>query len=334
MLIADTIRLIQTAKNEYVEDRVDVKFLVTGGAGFIGSNLAKRLLDLGKVVVVDNLMLGRKENVAEGVEFIRGSVMDEVLANKLVRGCDFVFHEAAYSSSPMFLEEPQIGVHENTIGFMNVMNAAIRHGVRRVIFASTSSMYSGNPTPYREDMSIGANSFYEASFRCREIIAQTYHKSYGLSSVALRYFSVYGPKEAHKGRYANNVTQFLCQIKQGHQPIVYGNGTQTRDFIYVDDVVEANILAMKPHLGFEILNVGTGVGTSFNDLVSLMRNTLGVNIKPTYIKNPVKNYVTHTVADITKIRRMLGFEPAVTLKKGVKLLVEYYKRAGWPTFSS
>ncbi len=309
-----------------------MKFLVTGGAGFIGSNLTRRLLELGDVTVVDNLMLGRKENVPKEAEFIQGSVMDEALVDRVVEGCDYVFHQAAYSSSPMFSQKPQVGVQENTIGFMNVMNAAVKHHVKRVIFASTSSMYSGNPPPYSEDMHVGANTFYEASFRCRELLARTYNRFYGLSSVALRYFSVYGPVETHKGRYANNTNQFLCQIKQGLQPIVYGDGTQSRDFIHVGDVARANMLAMNATDGFQIFNIGTGVQTNFNDLISLICDLLNKKVQVTYVENPIRNYVMHTAADTTKSKKVLGFESSITLKEGIKTLVDYYNATGWPTF--
>jgi len=311
-----------------------MKFLVTGGAGFIGSNLARRLLALGEVKVLDNLMLGREENVPARAELTKGSVMDEALVRDIVKGCDFIFHEAAHSSSPMFLENPQVGLQENTVGFMNVMNMALRYGVKRVIFASTSSMYSGNPTPYSENMTVGANTFYEASFRCREIIAQTYYRFHGLSSVALRYFSVYGPNENHKGRFANNVTQFLCQIKHGLRPGIYGDGTQTRDFIHVDDAVEANLLAMKSRNGFEIFNIGTGVGTSFNTLVSLIYDALRKRVEANYIENPIKNYVMHTAADMTKSAEILGFKPVITLKEGIRRQIEHYDKIGWPKFPS
>jgi len=309
-----------------------MKSLVTGGAGFIGSNLARRLLALGEVKVLDNLMLGREENIPAGAEFTKGSVMDEALVRDIVKGCDFIFHEAAHSSSPMFLENPQVGLQENTVGFMNVMNMALRHGVKRVIFASTSSMYSGNPTPYSENMTVGANTFYEASFRCREIIAQTYYRFHGLSSVALRYFSVYGPNEKHKGRFANNVTQFLCEIRHGLRPEIYGDGTQTRDFIHVDDAVEANLLAMKSRIGFEIFNIGTGVGTNFNTLLSLICDALRKRVEANYIENPIKNYVMHTAADMTKSAEILGFKPVITLKEGIRRQIQHYDKIGWPEF--
>jgi len=309
-----------------------MKFLVTGGAGFIGSNLARRLLALGEVKVLDNLMLGREENIPAGAEFTKGSVMDEALVRDIVKGCDFIFHEAAHSSSPMFLENPQVGLQENTVGFMNVMNMALRYGVKRVIFASTSSMYSGNPTPYSENMTVGANTFYEASFRCREIIAQTYYRFHGLSSVALRYFSVYGPNEKHKGRFANNVTQFLCEIRHGLRPEIYGDGTQTRDFIHVDDAVEANLLAMKSRIGFEIFNIGTGVGTNFNTLLSLICDALRKRVEANYIENPIKNYVMHTAADMTKSAEILGFKPVITLKEGIRRQIQHYDKIGWPEF--
>ena len=311
-----------------------MKFLVTGGAGFIGSNLARRLLALGEVKVLDNLMLGREENVPARAELTKGSVMDEALVRDIVKGCDFIFHEAAHSSSPMFLENPQVGLQENTVGFMNVMNMALRYGVKRVIFASTSSMYSGNPTPYSENMTVGANTFYEASFRCREIIAQTYYRFHGLSSVALRYFSVYGPNENHKGRFANNVTQFLCEIRHGLRPEIYGDGTQTRDFIHVDDAVEANLLAMKSRIGFEIFNIGTGVGTNFNTLLSLICDALRKRVEANYIENPIKNYVMHTAADMTKSAEILGFKPVITLKEGIRRQIEHYDKIGWPKFPS
>ena len=310
-----------------------MKSLVTGGAGFIGSNLARRLLALGEVKVLDNLMLGREENIPAGAEFTKGSVMDEALVRDIVKGCDFIFHEAAHSSSPMFLENPQVGLQENTVGFMNVMNMALRYGVKRVIFASTSSMYSGNPTPYSENMTVGANTFYEASFRCREIIAQTYYRFHGLSSVALRYFSVYGPNENHKGRFANNVTQFLCEIRHGLRPEIYGDGTQTRDFIHVDDAVEANLLAMKSRIGFEIFNIGTGVGTNFNTLLSLICDALRKRVEANYIENPIKNYVMHTAADMTKSAEILGFKPVITLKEGIRRQIQHYDKIGWPEFS-
>lgn len=305
-----------------------MKILITGGAGFIGSNIAGRLSKKRgyDVVVLDNLFLGSKRNL-EGldVEFVQGSVMDYGKLSRLTRGVDYIFHEAAWSSSPMFLKDPKTGVDINVMGFMNLMNAAIKNNVAKVIFASTSSMYSGNPVPYSEGQEIKTNTFYEASFRAREVIAQTYHRVFGLESIGLRYFSVYGPHERAKGKYANNISQFIWEMIANKSPVLYGDGSQVRDFTHVNDIVTANLLAMKSEIPFDIFNVGTGVGTSFNELINMINKALGTDIKPTYVGNPISNYVQRTIADISKIRREVGFEPTKSIDDGVRETAEYYK---------
>jgi UDP-glucose 4-epimerase len=301
-----------------------MKVLVTGGAGFIGSNIAGKLAKECNVIILDNLYLGNEKNV-NGVEFVKGSVMDAELVNKTCKKCDYVFHNAAMSSSPMFKEQPKLGMEINVLGFMNVMKAALENGVKKVIYASTSSMYNGNPLPYSENQPITAKTFYEASFRTREIVAQTYFYENNLPSIGLRYFSVYGPKEMHKGQYANNVSQFLWDMMNGKSPIIYGDGTQRRDFTFVSDVVSANILAMKSNIDFGIFNVGTGVGTSFNDLIAMINKLLGTSIMPEYVENPLKNYVHDTIADLSLISKSLGYKPQWTLEKGIQFLIEYYR---------
>lgn len=302
-----------------------MRVLVTGGAGFIGSNITEKLSDDHDVIVLDDLYLGTKKNIdGYDTEFVKGSVMDAELVNKLCKQCDYVFHNAAMSSSPMFKEESKLGMEVNVIGFMNVMKAALDNGIKRVIYASTSSMYNGNPLPFSENQPITAKTFYEASFRTREIIAQTYYYENNLSSIGLRYFSVYGPKESHKGQYANNITQFLWDMMKGKPPLIYGDGTQRRDFTFVYDAVSANILAIRSNIDFGIFNVGTGIGTSFNDLVALINNMLGTSIEPKYIENPLKNYVHDTIADLSLISKSLGYKPQWTLEKGIRFLVDYY----------
>jgi len=158
---------------------------------------------------------------------------------------DYVFHEAALSSSPMLLRDFRRGLDVNVTGFLNIMEASVKHNVSKVVFASTSSMYSGNRFPYSEGQEIRPNTPYEASFRCREIVAHTYWKTFNMPSVGLRYFSVYGPRERGKGPYANNISQFIWTMLKGENPIIYGVGSQTRDFTFVEDVFEANILALR-----------------------------------------------------------------------------------------
>jgi UDP-glucose 4-epimerase len=346
-----------------------MKILVTGGAGFIGSNLANTLIHLdidgtsstmdldqtiqdyvsregnykhGDVIALDDLSLGSTSNLSKEIKFVRGSVMDYDLILELSRGCDYIFHEAALSSSPMFIEDPRKGMDINVMGFMNIMESAKRNKVRKVIYASSSSLYNGLHTPYRESAIIIPKTFYESSFYCREAIARTYNLEYGVDSVGLRYFSVYGPNEKHKGRYANNISQFIWDMAEKKKsPVIYGDGNQTRDFTFVDDVILANILAMngkKQHeepdinsisnsnnidnnkenrrkrgnnekSGFGIYNVGTGMQTSFNRVVEIINKQLDTDIKPVYVKNPINNYVQHTMADISLARLELGYEP-------------------------
>lgn len=346
-----------------------MKILVTGGAGFIGSNLANSLIHrikngslptteldqtiqdsihpegnykFGDVVALDDLSLGSTSNLSKEVKFVRGSIMDYDLVLELSRGCDYIFHQAALSSSPMFIEDPRKGIDINVMGFMNIMESAKRNKVRKVVYASSSSLYNGLPTPYRESANIIPKTFYESSFYCRETIARTYNVEYGVDSVGLRYFSVYGPNEKHKGRFANNISQFIWDMAEKKKsPIIYGDGNQTRDFTFVDDVVQANILAMngkkqhegpddnsisdsnnidnnKEHRtkrgnneksGFTIYNVGTGIQTSFNRVIEIINRQLDTDIKPVYVKNQINNYVQHTMADISLARLELGYEP-------------------------
>jgi UDP-glucose 4-epimerase len=361
-----------------------MRILVTGGAGFIGSNLANALshetqnssqypaeqqlksqsqgvnhINDGRnnknndVIALDDLSLGIPSNLSKDVRLVKGSVMDYDLVLELGKDCDYIFHQAALSSSPMFLDDPRTGIDTNVMGFMNVMESAKRNKVKKVIYASSSSIYNGLPRPYKESVNVTPKTFYESSFYCREVIAQTYNLEYGIESIGLRYFSVYGPNERHKGRFANNISQFIWDMAEKQKsPIIYGDGTQTRDFTFVDDVVRANILAMgkqnnrlagegsdndndnaKEHWrknildsGFGVYNIGTGIQTSFNSVVEIINNLLGTDIRPTYTKNPINNYVQHTLADISLARLELGYEPKWrNVEEGIKQLLSQYR---------
>lgn len=378
-----------------------MKLLVTGGAGFIGSNLANSLVNEVEedktsyrtnksptvetseshlrdesdvrgctVIALDDLSLGTPSNLSKKVRFANGSVMNYDLVLELTKDCDYIFHQAALSSSPMFVDDPRLGMDVNLMGFMNVMEAAKRNNVKKVIYASSSSLYNGLPTPYRESDNIRPKTFYESSFYCRETIAQTYRLEYGLDSIGLRYFSVYGPNEKHKGRFANNISQIIWDMAEKRKsPVIYGDGSQSRDFTFVEDVVQANILAMrkKPNDSSKfkgqvdnkninndirnidskerskrsisrsstianydtsvgsssfVYNVGTGVQTSFNGIVEIINKQLATDIRPTYVKNPINNYVQHTMADISLARLELGYEPRwKNVEEGIKQLL-------------
>ncbi len=309
-----------------------MKILVTGGAGFIGSNIANALSEFtdNEIVALDDLSLGVASNLSTKVRFVKGSVKDPQLLQELCKGCDFVFHDAAKSSSPMFKENPSHGVDVNAIGFMNVMESAKKNNVRKVIYASSSSLYSGSPMPFNEHQFISPRSFYEASFYCREVLARSYYLEWGVKSIGLRYFSVYGPNEGHKGKFANNITQFIWDVMAGKRPLVYGDGTQTRDFTHVSDVVRANVLAMESGIDYGIYNVGTGVQTSFSSVVRAINEALGSDITPIYLANPIKNYVQDTLADTTLARSALDFEAKCRLAEGIMRATAYWRNEKIP----
>jgi UDP-glucose 4-epimerase len=223
----------------------------------------------------------------------------------------------------MFSPDPRDGLDVNINGFTNVLEAARKYEIP-VVYASTSSLYSKCWPPHSESQEVVPGSFYELSMFTREKIAELYTELYGMNLVGLRYFSVYGPHEQHKGKYANNISQFLWEMANGRSPVIYGDGSQTRDFTFVDDIVEANILAMRSKLKGEILNVGTGVSHSFNDIVEKLNGVMGTAITPTYVPNPLKSYVMHTQADTVKAERLLGFRAKTSLNEGIKRTVKYY----------
>ena len=187
----------------------------------------------------------------------------------------------------------------------------------KVVFASSSSLYNGLPTPNREDMNVMVTDYYTEARLGIERVAELYHQLYEIDLVGLRFFSVYGPNERAKGIYANIVSQFLWEMRDGRIPVIYGDGEQTRDFTFVSDVVRACILAMEKDVS-GVFNVDTGVSHSFNDVVVALNGVLGTDIEPRYIENPVKNYVAHTLADLTKVKAALGFSSEYSLEDGIR----------------
>ncbi len=302
-----------------------MNILVTGGAGFIGSNLASELKRKGhSVAVIDNLFLGKKENLPEDIEFHKISVMDFSGTKALFEAnkFDYVFHLAALSSNPMFRPSPLQGISVNIIGFANIAELCKDFSVKKLVYASTSSIYSDNPPPHRESQTVTPKIHYEATLYTRELLAEAYRREFGLKSCAMRYFSVYGYNELHKGSFANLITQFILDARDGKAPVIYGDGEQARDFVFVDDVTQANVLAMTTAME-GVFNVGTGESHSLNEAVRAINKKMGTAIESQYVKNPMKNYVFHTKADITKIRQF-GYEPKVSMEDGIGLLIKYY----------
>jgi len=306
------------------------KILVTGGAGFIGSNITRRLVGLGHdVTVADNLFLGKRDNLKGlDVKFYKIDLRDEKPTDSLFKKgkFEYVFHEAACSSAPMFDNDPRYAVDVNARGFMNVLQGAKENGVKRIIYASTSSLYHDLTPPHIETMNVVPESFYTISKYIMEICARQYLDEYGVGSVGMRYFSVYGPNELHKGRFANIISQFLWVMRKGQKPVIYGDGNQARDFTYVDDAVDANLKAMKNGKAGEVYNIGTGSVTTFNQVVEILNKHLGKNIKPKHIPNPVHNYVPVTGASTEKAQRELGFVSRYELDEGIEKLVGFYSK--------
>lgn len=291
-----------------------MKALVTGGAGFIGSNLVEAIVDEFEVTVLDNLQTGSLRNL----EAVRGDVrVIEGSCNRCLSldlESDVIFHLGIPSSSPMYKKDPQL-VGEAINGMISILELARRCGSPKVVFASSSSLYNGVPAPQREDAAIRVTDYYTEARLAMERLAELYRMLYGIDYAGMRFFSVYGPHEEAKGRYANIVTQFFWEMKAGRSPLIFGDGSQTRDFTHVDDVVGALILASK--MGSGIFNVGTGESHSFNEIVDLLNEKLGTDLRPAYKENPIKNYVRQTQAETTKARA-LGFEARVSLKEGIR----------------
>jgi len=299
--------------------------LVTGGAGFIGSNLANHLADRNEVVVVDDCYLGTPENLADDVEFHRSSVLDDDLPTDV----DVVFHLAALSSYAMHEADPTRGARVNVEGFVNTVEQARDDGCGAVVYASTSSIYGSRTEPSPEDMPVTVNTGYEASKLARERYAEYFANHYDLALAGLRFFSVYqgyGGAEEHKGEYANVIAQFADDVANGRSPELYGDGEQTRDFTHVDDVVRGIELAADHRLN-GVYNLGTGERYSFNAVVDLINRELGTDVEPTYVENPIPDsvYVHDTCADATKIREATGWEPAIEFEEGIRRVCTQYK---------
>ncbi len=299
-----------------------MKILVTGALGFIGSNITERLVREGhEVTALDNLHTGSEENVSSvknKIKIVKASSGDIA---KMDERFDAILHQGVYSSSPMYKDNPHL-VSKALDEWISILEYA-RKNDTKLVFASSSSLYNGNNPPHKEDMPILVKDYYTEARYAMERMAKLYSDLYGVQSVGLRYFSVYGPHEKSKGKYANLITQFLWEMKAGKQPVILGDGKQTRDFVYVDDVVEANLLALN-HKKHDIFNVGTGKSVTLTDMAALLGKKLNSPIKPKYEPNRIKNYVQHTLADTKKAESLLGFKANVSLEDGIGRLIKFY----------
>jgi len=303
----------------------DNRILVTGGAGFIGSNLANSLADDNDVVVIDDEYLGTAENLRNDVEFYERSVLEDGLPTDV----DVVFHLAALSSYAMHEENPQQGARVNVEGFVNVVEQARTDGCNTVVYASTSSIYGSRTNPSPESMDVSVHTGYEASKLARERYGEYFSNHYDMNMAAMRFFSVYqgyGGAEEHKGEYANVIAQFADDIANVVSPKLYGDGTQTRDFTHVSDIVYGLELAAEHDLD-GTYNLGTGEAYDFNTVVEIINNELDTDVEPEFVKNPIPEdiYVHDTCADASKIREETDWEPKIGFQEGIRLVCRQYK---------
>jgi len=301
------------------------KAVVTGGAGFIGAHLVEGLANRGyQVIILDDFSTGKKENIDpllenKYVELIEGSVTEPALLQRLFQGVDTVFHLAAVPSVPRSIKNPQVSHEVNVTGTLNVLLAARDNRIGKVIYASSSSVYGDTPTlPQKETMPPNPQSPYAVTKLTGEYYCQVFHKVYALPTACLRYFNVYGPRQDPSSQYAAVVPLFIKRISEGNPPIIFGDGEQTRDFAFVKDVVEANILAAESEQT-GIFNIGRGERVSINQLVRLISQLMGKNIEPAH-EGTRQGDVLHSLADISRAGDF-GYQPKYSLEEGLQQII-------------
>lgn len=303
-----------------------MKAIITGGAGFIGSNLAEVLSRDNEVIIVDDLSTGNDANIRGlEIELVKGSVTDLDLLRKTFKGADYVFHQAAIPSVPRSIKDPVSTNEANVTGTLNVLIAARDCSVKKVIFASSSSAYGDTPElPKREDMNPNPLSPYAVTKLIGEYYCNVFDEVYDLKTVALRYFNVYGPKQDPHSDYAAVIPKFIKRIQEGKPPIIYGDGTQTRDFTSVDDVVSANILAAESDAK-GVYNVATGKRITINELANVIMAIMERDLDPIHEKQR-EGDVLHSLGDITKAKKDFGYAPGDKLEANLKETVKWFRK--------
>lgn len=306
--------------------------LVTGGAGFIGSHIAGACVQRGdRVRVLDNLQSGHLSNLSEirgDVEFLQGDVSDESAVAEAVRDVELVFHQAALASVPMSIERP-LDTHRSCVtGTLTVLHQSALAGVRRVIYAASSSAYGDRPFAAKRETDLPeVLSPYAAAKLAGELYCQAFTHSFGLETVGLRYFNVFGPRQDPDSPYSAVIPLFVSAILSGEPPIIFGDGLQSRDFIYVGNVVQGNLLAAEvPEAAGKVFNLAEGRQTTLLQLLNLLSQLLDKPVQPNF--QPARpGDVRESMADMTLTRSLLGFEPSISLEEGLRSTIEYYRRA-------
>ncbi len=311
----------------------NTKFLVTGGAGFIGSNLTEAILNLGyKVRVLDNFSTGKRENIEgflnnENFELIEGDIRDIETCRTACEGVDYVLHQAAWGSVPRSIKMPVLYEEINVKGHLNMMEAARENKIKKFVYASSSSVYGDHPVlPKKEGVEGNILSPYALTKKVNEEFADLYFRLYGLETVGMRYFNVFGRRQDPNGFYAAVIPKFVKQLINNEAPQINGDGETSRDFTYIDNVIEANLkacLAGKEASG-QAFNIAYGGRETLNNLYNKLCKLLNKDIKPTYKEERVGD-IRHSNADISKAKRLLGYSPDYSMDRGLELTIEWYK---------
>ena len=302
-----------------------MKIVITGGAGFIGSNLAEELSKKHEVVIIDDLSTGSAENVEDlDLELVRGSITDPDLLEEYFRGVDYVFHQAALPSVQRSIEDPVRANEVNICGTLNVLVAARDADVKKVIYASSSSVYGDTPElPKREDMKPDPKSPYAVAKLAGEYYCRVFNEIYGLKTVALRYFNVYGPRQDPSSDYAAVIPKFVNRVMAGKAPIIYGDGEQTRDFTFVRDVVQANVLAMESD-ATGVFNVAAGTRISVNDLAGMVMEIIGNRVNCVH-EEPRAGDVRDSLGDISRAYAGFGYVPRYGMEEGLRATIGWFR---------
>lgn len=305
-----------------------MRIVITGGAGFIGSNLAEELSKEKdtEIIIVDDLSTGRIENLRkfnQNIKFVRGSITDLDLLKMIFEDVDYVFHQAAIPSVPRSIKDPIAANNANINGTLNVLVAAKDSSVKKVIYASSSSVYGDTPElPKREDMRANPKSPYAVTKLVGEYYCDVFNEVYGLKTVSLRYFNVYGPRQDPYSDYAAVIPRFINMVSENKPPVIYGDGEQTRDFTFVKDVVRANVLAAKSDAK-GVYNIAYGNRISINELANMIMKLMGKNLKPVH-DAPREGDVKHSLGDISRAKKDLGYEPRYSLEEGLKEIIRWF----------
>jgi UDP-glucose 4-epimerase len=309
--------------------------LVTGGGGFIGSNLTEALLRMGhRVRVLDDFSTGKRENlnfeeVYPFLEILEGDIRDRMVCRKAMEGMEYVFHQAALPSVQRSVEDPLTSNEVNAGGTVNALVAAKDAGVKRLVYASSSSVYGDTPVlPKKEEMVPNPLSPYALQKYIGEEYGRLFFELYGIETISLRYFNIFGPKQDPTSLYSAVIPRFIDALLLGRPPVIFGDGEQSRDFTYIDNVVHANLLAMgAEHTRGEAVNVACGRRVSLNQLLKILQDIIGSHVSPSY-EEPRTGDVRHSLADIRRAQTVLNYDPGVRIEEGLRKTVEYFQKQG------